>query len=189
MIDKELKELIDSRNYTALRDALKNRLLLDHDVSDGLFNELWTECEKAGIVENLYQAHDGRVLSDEISKDNFNTLVGQLATNFSRERLSKTISLAKTLWAEEQSVKTAESAYSEKDRPSLNSGGRVVGEERIISERVLSEKQTASNSHETSSRRNDSRKENHEKDSGLGVVVAVAAAAVVAVIAGVVIFG
>ena len=141
MVDAKFKEIVAQGNLSAVRDMLSNRLLVDHDVTGGLFSECWAECERAGIAEKLYQAHDGRTLSEEGSESNFNTLVGQLATNFSRERLQCALRVAKAVWPGEQTepastARTAQPEHDADDHGTNGEDGRVVSR-RIVSEREI----------------------------------------------------
>lgn len=189
-MDKNFLDSIVQEDFVSLRDMLKNRLLMDHDVNGGMFREYWTECDNAGLIQSIFQEHDGRELSDEITESNYNILVGQLATNFSEKRLNKILSLAKQIWPTEQS--TPNKAQTDVTSSSVDSNMRVMGEERvvdvrIVNERIIGEREIPhEDSQKSSERMNTSSNKN---DSNLGVVVAVVAVAVVAVIAGVVIFG
>lgn len=184
-MEKKFIEAINANDLTTLRDMLKNRLLLDHDVIGGAFRNCWIECENAGITQNIFQTHDGRELCNELTETNYNTLVGQLSTNFSEARLNTILYIATKLWPNEQTVEKINHSETKKSSSYNttydNKDGRVVSE-RIIEEREIPHE----DSQKSSERMNTSSNKN---DSNLGVVVAVAAVAVVAVIAGVVIFG
>ncbi len=207
MVDKKFKEAVEKENIPAIRDMLKNRLLMDHDVTGGMFSECWTECKRQGITEKLYQKPDGRSLSDEKSESNYNALVGQLSTNFSRDRLNKIISLAKVIWSEEQSgdsPKTRPSGLTSNSPSSETTGSSSSSNERIIGERILKERivrvKELDTGEETNSdigegthktRRSSSKGDMEDEGSkpGSGVLIAVAVVAVAAVVAGIVIFG
>lgn len=184
-MDKRFIDAINADDFVTVRDMLKNRLLMDHDVNGGAFTDCWNECKKAGIIQNIFQSHDGRELSDEVSEKNYNSLVGQLATNFSELRLNKIISLAKKIWPNEQSEEFLSQVEAMKVSASSNAYDTENG--KIVSERILEEKEMPyENIKNTSERTSYNRDKN---DSNFGVVVAVAAAAVVAVVAGVVLLG
>lgn len=198
-MDKKFIDAINAKDFISLRDKLKNRLLMDHDVNGGMFNECWAECEKAGIIQDIFQKHDGRPMSNKVTENNYNTLVGQLSTNFSEARLNKILFLAKQLWPSVQSVKIETPKIT---TTSLSySTSQSDGEERILSERIISEKEIVSDNNHNSSERMDSfrgsdskrdqnmNSESKRGDSGIGVAVAVAAVAVTAIIVGVAIFG
>lgn len=180
-MDKKILDLITRKDIVSLRDMLRNRLLVDHDVNGGMFGECWTECENAGITQSIFQEHDGRVLSDEITESNYNMLVGQLATNFSEKRLRKILSLAKQIWPTEQS--TPNKAQTVVTSSSVDNNMRVKGDERIVNERILGERELKSDTP-----RNHYSK-NTRNESNVGVVVAVAAVAAVAIIVGAVFLG
>ena len=185
-MEKKFIDAINANDYIALRDMLKNRLLLDHDVIGGAFSQCWNECEKAGITQSIFQLHDGREISKEVTENNYNILVGQLSTNFSETRLNNILSIAKRLWPNEQSVE--EKNQSETIKSSSYNTTYENEDGRVVSERIIEVKEIPhENSHNSSERMNYSN--NNKNDSNFGVVVAVAAVAVVAVIAGVVIFG
>ena len=178
-MDKRFIDAINADDFVTVRDMLKNRLLMDHDVSGGMFDECWTECERTGIISKIFQAHDGREIFDEVSESNYNSLVGQLATNFSEIRLKKILFLAKEIWPNEQSkIKTT---LNENNKES--SSNITYENERYQLKRVEIPNGNSQNASEKSNHSNEN------NDSNLGVVLAVAAVAAVAVIAGVVIFG
>lgn len=184
-MDKRFIDAINADDFVTVRDMLKNRLLMDHDVNGGMFDECWTECERTGIISKIFQAHDGREISDEVSENNYNSLVGQLATNFSEIRLKKILFLAKEIWPNEQSnIKTT---LNENNKESSSNITYENDSGRVVSARILEEREIPNgNSQNASGKSNHS---NENNDSNLGVVLAVAAVAAVAVIAGVVIFG
>ena len=187
MVDAKFKEIVaqgnlSQGNLSTARDMLRNRLLVDHGVTGGLFSECWAECERAGIAEKLYQAHDERTLSEEGSESNFNTLVGQLATNFSRKRLECALRVAKAVWPGEQSgpASTARAAQPEQDADDHGTNGedgRVVGR-RIVSEREIDQ------SDEGTSGNGGGNRSQKKETSGMGCAITAAVVAVV-VIAGV----
>lgn len=203
MTDKKFMDAVSARDFTVIRDMLRIRLLSDHDVTGGLFNKCWTECKMAGITQDIFQEHDGRDIPNEKSESNYNTLTGQLATNFSEVRLNKIISLAKEIWADEQTGQSTQSLETiTNSQKNSESNQKVAGEERVISERILGMREIKIESKEShSSDRHDSfrgsnsrnsqnmHSESEREDSRIGVVVAVAAVAAAAIIAGVVIFG
>lgn len=203
MTDKKFMDAVYTRDFTVIRDMLRIRLLSDHDVTGGLFNKCWTECKNAGITQDIFQAHDGRSIPSEKSELNYNTLVGQLATNFSEARLNRIISLAIEIWANEQTGQISQERGIILNTQEISeSNGRTMGEERVISERILAVREIETESkeshfserkdsfHERDSRKTQNRQsENERSNSGIGVAVAVVAVAVAAIIAGVVIFG
>ncbi len=137
-MDKNFLDSIAQEDFVSLRDMLKNRLLMDHDVNGGMFREYWTECDNAGLIQSIFQEHDGREISDEITESNYNILVGQLATNFSEKRINKILSLAKQIWPTEQS--NPNKAQTDVTSSSVDSNMRVMGEERIVDVRIVNER-------------------------------------------------
>lgn len=182
MVDAKIKEIVEQGNPSAVRNMLRNCLLVDYDVTGGLFNECWAECERAGIAEKLYQAHDGRTLSEEGSVSNFNTLVGQLVTNFSRERLQCALRVAKAVWPGEQSgpASTARAAQPEQDADNHGTNGE---DGRVVSTRVVSERELDPSDKDTS----DEDPSGNGGDNGNKMGCAVVAVVAVVVIAGVLI--
>ena len=183
MVDAKFKEIVRQGKLSTACDMLRNRLLVDHGVTGGLFSECWAECERAGIVEKLYQPHDERTLSEEGSESNFHTLVGQLATNFSRERLQCALRVAKAVWPGEQTepASTARTAQPEQDADDHGTNGedgRVVSR-RIVSEREIDPSDTDYSSHGGGNR--------SQKKGTSGMGCAIVAVAAIVVIAGVLI--
>ena len=179
MVDAKFKEIVAQGKHSAVRNMLRNCLLVDYDVTGGLFNECWAECERAGIAEELYQKHDGRTLSEEGSGSNFNTLVGQLVTNFSRERLECALRVAKAVWPGEQSdpANTARTAQPEQDADDHGTNGEDghVVNRRIVSEREIDPSDTDYSSHGGGNR------SQKKETSGMGcAIVAVVAVVVIA---------
>lgn len=180
MVDAKFKKIVAQGNLSAVRDMLRNCLLVDHDVTGGLFSECWAECERAGIAEKLYQAHDGRTLSEEGSESNFNTLVGQLATNFSRKRLECALRVAKAVWPGEQTepASTARTAQPEQDADDHGTNGE---DDRVVSSRILSVRELDPSDTDTS----DTDYSSHGGGNGNKMGCAVVAVVAVVVIAGV----
>lgn len=185
-MDKNFLDSIAQEDFVSLRDMLKNRLLMDHDVNGGMFREYWTECDNAGLIQSIFQEHDGRELSDEITESNYNTLVGQLATNFSEKRLNKILSLAKQIWPAEQS--TPNKAQTDVTSSSVDSNMRVMGEERIVDVRIVNERIIGEREQSTEMHMKHNAK-NTICDFNVWVVVAVVAVVISAIILGAVLLG
>ncbi len=97
-VSEKLIKAVSEKNIIAIRDALWSRITLDPNFTKG-FQESWQYCLDNGIRENdLYEAHDGRNLSDEVTNDNFSNLCGQLRTNFSKERLDRIKQIGRILY-------------------------------------------------------------------------------------------
>ena len=158
MINKEFKDAITNENYTDVRNTIKNRLLFNHNVTSGMFNEYWTECKRAGIVEKLFEPHDGRNLCKELNEDNFINLVGQLSTNFSKERLDCILFIAKKLWPNDQvknnsshSQRTVNKQMLDSSSKNLMENGKKTGKSNI---QIETEHASRRELQQTSNRRN-----------------------------------
>ena len=97
-VSKNLKNAVTSKNIVDIRDCLWSRIVLDSNFSKG-FPEIWQYCIDNGISEDeLFEPHDNRPMSDELSNENFSALCGELSTNFSRERLEKIKEIGRKLY-------------------------------------------------------------------------------------------
>lgn len=151
MADKNLQNAVAARDLTKIRDFLRIRLQLDHNVF-GLFTESLGYCKANGISErDLYETHDGRDLPTANTKDNFGLLVGQLATNFSQKRLERVLEIAQAVWPNEQKQPAAmQSATVQSGATSTRTNNGTATEEydedgnRIISKRTVSSSAQAS---------------------------------------------
>lgn len=209
MVDKKFSDAVSGGNITEIRDMLRNRIQIDHNVTGGMFRECFDYCRKEGILDSLYEMQDDREIPSGNTEENFKKLVGQLSTNFSRERLEKVISIAKNIWPDEQSVSQAStfssssSSSSSSQRPHTENsqheeskgrvltedGGRIIGEERILSETPLYDEDEERNSNkQRRNRHREQRNENPRQYSdvnpflvGAVVVAAVVVAAVVVI--------
>ena len=203
MVDKKFSDAVSGGNITEIRDMLRNRIQIDHNVTGGMFRECFDYCRKEGILDSLYEMQDDREIPSENTEENFKKLVGQLSTNFSRERLEKVISIAKNIWPEEQSASQAStfsssSSSSSSQRPHTENsqheesrgrvltedGGRIIGEERILSETPLYDEDEERNFNKHSrnhhrEHRNEKPRQNSDVNPVLVGAVAVVAAVVV----------
>ncbi|BDC97664.1 hypothetical protein [Treponema saccharophilum] len=202
MVDKKFSDAVSGGNITEIRDMLRNRIQIDHNVTGGMFRECFDYCRKEGILDSLYEMQDDREIPSENTEENFKKLVGQLSTNFSRERLEKVISIAKNIWPEEQSASQAStfsssSSSSSSQRPHTENsqheesrgrvltedGGRIIGEERILSETPLYDEDEERNSNKRSRNlRREHRNEKPRQDSDVNPVVLVGTVVVVAAV-------
>lgn len=86
------------KDIVAIRDGLWATMAIDPSYTNN-FPVSWKYCLDNGISENeIYEPHDGRPISDEVSDDNFSNLAGQLRTNFSKERLDKMKEIGRKLY-------------------------------------------------------------------------------------------
>ena len=209
MVDKKFSDAVSGGNITEIRDMLRNRIQIDHNVTGGMFRECFDYCRKEGIFDSLYEMQDDREIPSENTEENFKKLVGQLSTNFSRERLEKVISIAKNIWPEEQSASQAStfssssSSSSSSQRPHTENsqheesrgrvltedGGRIIGEERILSETPLYDEDERDNKTHHQQRGQGGRQTKADSEINPlvvagAVVVVVAAVVVAAVVAG-----
>ncbi|WP_086252394.1 hypothetical protein [Campylobacter devanensis] len=112
MISKDLQTKVEARDFNAIRLALGIGLQFDQNVF-GNFTEIVGYCKAKGIeLDDLYQEHDGRSVDLEATKDNFAELIGQLSTNFSRQRLEKVLEITQAVWPEKQKKITVQTVGS-----------------------------------------------------------------------------
>lgn len=111
-VTEKLREAVSSRDYVGIRDALWSRIALDPNFSKG-FPESLNYCLEQGILEkDLFEEHDNRPMSDEVSNDNFSALCGELSTNFSKERLEKIKEIGRKLYPVEEKPKSQTSTQT-----------------------------------------------------------------------------
>ncbi|HBB13436.1 MAG TPA: hypothetical protein DCZ76_04080 [Treponema sp.] len=97
-VSEKLKKAVAEKDFVAIRDSLWSRIALDPNFTNG-FAESWEYCLNSGISESdLYENHDNRPMSDEITNENFSALCGELSTNFSKERLNKIKEIGRKLY-------------------------------------------------------------------------------------------
>ena len=137
MVDEEFKNAVNSEDIKTVRDKLCTELHFDHNVTSGTFRECMDYCKQQGLEKSLYEVHDGRELKNENSIDYYQTLVGQLCTNFSKERLEHAVSIAKNIWKDEQISLTAQNIRNGSKVNDISESGRVIGKETIISRRPI----------------------------------------------------
>lgn len=132
-VSEKLKDAVSSRDYVGIRDALWSRIALDPNFSKG-FPESLNYCLEQGILEkDLYEEHDNRPMSDEVSNDNFSALCGELSTNFSKERLEKIKEIGRKLYpAEEKSQSQISSHSTERHRTMTSSSSNDTGDSGLL---------------------------------------------------------
>lgn len=137
MASAAIKNAVESKDIVRIRDALRISLTLDHNYQSGMFPEDREYCRERGWDANLYEPHDGRdLLADMDTEESFDTLLGHLSTNFSKERLERLLALGKKLWPQEPESGTA-SPTEAVSPPAGAAGTRREGGERILGERPV----------------------------------------------------
>lgn len=119
-ISEELMKNVAEKNISAIRNDLLGDIPFDLNFSKD-FKESLDYCLGNGISDDLlYAEHDGRELSDEVSKSNFDKLYAQLRTNFSKERLEKIKEIGRKLYPvlEEKPISQTSSKSSSNRRRS-----------------------------------------------------------------------
>ena len=97
-VSEKLKKAVSEKDLVSIRDGLWSRIALDPNFKKG-FPESLEYCLNNGISESdLFENHDGRPMSDEITNENFSALCGELSTNFSKERLDKIKEIGRKLY-------------------------------------------------------------------------------------------
>lgn len=110
-ISEELKKDVAEKNISAIRNDLLGNIPFDLNFSKD-FKESLDYCLKNGISDDLlYVEHDGRELSDEVSKSNFNNLHAQLRINFSKERLEKIKEIGRKLYPVKEEKPVSQNPY------------------------------------------------------------------------------
>lgn len=135
MVDANFKKAVANNRLEDIRDFLRMRLTLDHNYVSGMFVECRDYCFSHGITEAyLYEKFDGRELPLSNTEDNFTKLLGQLSTNFAKERVNHLLEIGKQLWPEEQVN------VEKKEACTHSSEVKEPGERRIISEKLIQTK-------------------------------------------------
>ena len=97
-ISEEIKNYVAAKNTEGIRADLWVYIGIDPNFTKDFIENL-NYCLKNGISENeLYENHDGRSMSDEVTNDNFAKLCDQLRINFSKERLEKIKEIGRKLY-------------------------------------------------------------------------------------------
>ena len=97
-INKEIKNYIADKNIEGIRADLWIYIGVDPNFTKDFIENL-NYCLRNGISESeLYENHDGRSMSDEVTNDNFAKLCDQLRINFSKERLEKIKEIGRKLY-------------------------------------------------------------------------------------------
>ena len=97
-VNKEIKNYVSDKNVEGIRAELWIYIGIDPNFTKDFIENL-NYCLKNGISESeLYENHDGRSMSDEVTNDNFAKLCDQLRINFSKERLEKIKEIGRKLY-------------------------------------------------------------------------------------------
>lgn len=153
MVDVNFKKAVANNRLEDIRDFLRMRLTLDHNYVSGMFVECRDYCFSHGITEAyLYEKFDGRELPLSNTEDNFTKLLGQLSTNFAKERVNCLLEIGKKLWPQEQGDFEKEKTSTHSSEAYKSSESHVISEKivdnddqntvksserRLISERII----------------------------------------------------
>lgn len=87
MVTENIKKAVDKRDIFNIRSYLIANILLDKSLT-GNFKDCFEYCVKNGISESeIYEPHNGKEISDDITEENYKKLRSGLNSNFSRERV------------------------------------------------------------------------------------------------------
>lgn len=82
-----IQKAAQNKDVFKIRSYLIADILVDKSFS-GIFKEDFEYCLKNGISEDeIYETHDNKTLSNEVSEENYDNLHADLASNFSKERV------------------------------------------------------------------------------------------------------
>lgn len=133
MVDTNFKKAVSDNKLNDVRNFLRVRLTLDHNYVSGMFIECRDYCFSYGITESaLYQSFDGRPLPMENTEENFKLVLGQLSTNFAKERIERLIEIGKKLWPNEQ-IRSGVGKVSKNQKEDISGADRRVIKKRLIS--------------------------------------------------------
>ena len=111
-VSKAMQTAVASGDIVVIRDTLWCCIAMDPGFRRK-FRENWNYCVKNGITaEEIYQPHDGRDVDLDATEGNFDTLCGQLSTNFSQERLDAIKRIGKSLHPASADTRTSNSGSS-----------------------------------------------------------------------------
>ena len=127
-ISEELKKDVAEKNIAAIRDDLWSCIAFDCNFTRE-FKWAWDYCLEKGITEQeIYEPHDGRNLSSESTKENFDKLCGELGSNFSKERLDKIREIGRKLYPPTQNDdKQLRETVKEKDSKQIDDKSLAIG--------------------------------------------------------------
>ena len=119
-VSEKLKKAVLEKDLVSIRDGLWSRIALDPNFTKG-FSESWNYCIENGISESdLFEKHDGRPMSDEITNESFSALCGELSTNFSKERLDKIKEIGRKLYPPTEEKPHSQTSGTQNNGPQKN---------------------------------------------------------------------
>lgn len=87
MVTDNIKRAVTDRDLFRIRSYLTASTISDKGLT-GNFKDCFEYCVKNGIPESeIYEPHDGREISNDVTEDNYKNLRADLNSNFSRERV------------------------------------------------------------------------------------------------------
>ena len=87
MVTENIKKAVANKDIFNIRSYLVANILGDKSLT-GNFKDCFEYCVKNGIPESeIYEPHNGKEISDDITEENYKKLRSGLNSNFSRERV------------------------------------------------------------------------------------------------------
>lgn len=115
MVTEEIKKAVEEHNIDDVRSFLASTINFDRTLAKQ-YKELWDYCLTHGISEEeIYQTHNGKDLSSEITKENFSKLRGGLLSNFSKERIEMLKIVGKAIYENSQNADSSEENINNDD--------------------------------------------------------------------------
>lgn len=98
MVTDNIKKAVASKDLFSIRSYLTALIITDKTLS-GNFKDCFEYCLKNGILESqIYEAHDGAELLNDVSEDNYKNLRADLNGNFSKQRVEALKQIAMQLY-------------------------------------------------------------------------------------------
>lgn len=98
MVTDNIKKAVASKDLFSIRSYLTALIITDKTLS-GNFKDCFEYCLKNGILEaQIYEAHDGAELLNDVSEDNYKNLRADLNGNFSKQRVETLKQIAMQLY-------------------------------------------------------------------------------------------
>ncbi|MCR4942796.1 MAG: hypothetical protein K5978_08430 [Campylobacter sp.] len=106
-----IKKAAQNKDVFKIRSYLIADILVDKNLS-GIFKEDFEYCLKNGISKDeIYEKHDDKILSNEVSEENYDNLHADLASNFSKERVDALKKIAIKLYPPKPNSSNSSSNY------------------------------------------------------------------------------